>query len=320
MGRNGPKRVLEINPRLHLKKKDTPRHFLKQNPPQFDGLEEPPKVEAWIRALERIFDFMECTDKKRLACVTFQLTGHADFWWDTKRRTMNPARREALTWNEFKEEVYNKYIPMRYSQAKIVEFHTLKQGSMTVTEYDRALCEMTRYAPELVDTDEKMAENFHSGLRHEIRVAVASHRGVTYSEILSCALDVEEALPKDETVANPTPPTPQQQHNSRDKRKWDGDQTPYENKRKQHIQTAPNQRGNFRPRIPPCTICSRNHRGECRLKFDGCYNCGGTDHFSRDCPSKNVGVDARQNDQGPRPQLQAIQVDPREDPAPPPNQ
>ncbi|XP_042032324.1 uncharacterized protein LOC121779039 [Salvia splendens] len=180
--------------------------FLKQNPPQFDGLGEPPKAEAWIRALERILEFMECTDRERLACVTFQLTGPADFWWDTKRRTMNPARREALTWNEFKEEVYNKYIPMSYRRAMIVEFHTLKQGSMTVTEYDRALCEMTRYAPELVDTDEKMAEKFRSGLRHEIRVAVASRRGVTYSEILSCALDVEEALPKDETVANPTPP------------------------------------------------------------------------------------------------------------------
>ncbi|XP_047943064.1 uncharacterized protein LOC125189881 [Salvia hispanica] len=273
-------------------------------------------VETWIRALERIFEFMESTDKERLACVKFQLTGPADFWWDTKLRTMDPARREALTWEGFKEELNNKYVPMSYKRAKVEEFHTLKQGRMTVTEYDRALCELTRYAPELVDTDAEMAEKFRAGLGHDIRAAVASRRGITYSEVLSCALDVEEELPKDSTVAKTTSPPPQQQYNFRDKRKWDGDQIPYENKRQQHIQTAPNQRGNFRPRIPPCTICSRYHCGECRLKFDGCYNCGGSGHFSRDCPSKNVGEGARQNDHGPRPQLQAIQAAPRGDPTP----
>ncbi|XP_042009103.1 uncharacterized protein LOC121757656 [Salvia splendens] len=203
--------------------------FRKENPPKFDELGEPPKVEAWIRDLERIFYFMRCTDRERLACVTYQLTGPADFWWETKRRTMNPARHEALTWEEFKEEVYDKYIPISYRWAKIVEFHTLKQGNMTVTEYDRALCEMTRYAPELVDTDEKMAAKFCSGLRLEIRVAVASHRGIPYSEILSCTLDVEEALPKNERVANPTPTTPQP--NYRDKGKWEGNRVPYDNKR-----------------------------------------------------------------------------------------
>ncbi|XP_042009132.1 uncharacterized protein LOC121757693 [Salvia splendens] len=194
--------------------------FRKENPPKFDGLGEPPKAEAWVRDIERIFEFMGCTDKERLACVTYQLTGPADFWWETKKRTMDPARREALTWEEFKEEVYNKYVPESYRRAKVVEFHTLKQGSMTVTEYDRALCEITRYAPELVDTNEKMAAKFRSGLRTEIRVAVASRRGIPYSEVLGCALDVEEALPKNGRTTNPTPSAPPA--NFRDKRKWEG--------------------------------------------------------------------------------------------------
>ncbi|XP_042038408.1 uncharacterized protein LOC121784311 [Salvia splendens] len=160
---------------------------------------------------------MVCTDKERLACVTYQLTGPADHWWETRRRTIDPVRREALTWDEFKEEVYNKYV------------HTLKQGNMTVTEYDRALCEMTRYAPELVDTDEMMAAKFRFGLRTEIRVPVASCQGISYSEILSWALDVEETLPKNERVANPTPPAPQS--NYRDKRKWEGNRAPFDSKR-----------------------------------------------------------------------------------------
>ncbi|XP_042045713.1 uncharacterized protein LOC121791984 [Salvia splendens] len=262
---------------------------------------------------------MECTDKERLACGTFQLTGPADFWWDTKLRTMNPERREALTWEIFKEEVYNKYVPMSYRRTKVVEFHTLKQGNMTVTEYDRALCEITRYAPELVDTDEKMAEKFRAGLKHEIRVAVASRRGLSYSEILACALDVEEALPKEMTVANTTL-VPLQQHNFRDKRKWDGDRTPYDNKRQQPIrnppqygarQSAPYQRGDFRPRASQCAKCFKNHFGECREKSNKCYTCGENGHFSRECPSKIMGMGAGQNNQGFRPQVRALQAEPR---------
>ncbi|XP_042020444.1 uncharacterized protein LOC121768132 [Salvia splendens] len=161
-------------PPLQPQDKEYIKTFRKEKPPKFDGLGEPQKAEAWIREIERIFEFMLCTDREPLACVTYQLTGPADHWWETRRRTVDPACREALTWDEFKEEIYNKYVPMSYRRAKTAEFHTLKQGNMTVSEYDRALCEMTRYAPELVDTDEKMAANFHSGLRTEIRVAVAS--------------------------------------------------------------------------------------------------------------------------------------------------
>ncbi|XP_042012158.1 uncharacterized protein LOC121760580 [Salvia splendens] len=220
--------------------------FRKENPPKFDGLGEPPKAEAWIRDLERILDFMGCTDRERLACVMYQLTGPADFSWETKRRTMNPARHEAFTWEEFKEEVYDKYIPMSYRRAKIVEFHTLKQGNMTVTEYDHALY-------------------------------------------------VEEALPKDETTTNPTPPTPQP--NYRDKRKWEDNRAPYDNKRHRSTfrqtqdydrQAMPQPRGN-QQKAPHCNRCSKYHFGECRAGGIRCFTCGGNGHMSRECPNNNKG-------------------------------
>ncbi|KAL4279073.1 hypothetical protein GQ457_03G013180 [Hibiscus cannabinus] len=36
--------------------------------------------------------------------------------------------------------------------------------------------------------------------------------------------------------------------------------------------------------FPLCTYCNRVHRGECRLKSEGCFRCGSTDHRLRDCP------------------------------------
>ncbi|XP_042051465.1 uncharacterized protein LOC121796743, partial [Salvia splendens] len=159
----------------------------------------PAKAETWIRAIERIFKFLRCTDQERLSCITYQLTGSAEFLWETKQRTMTQEQLDALAWEDFKEELYDKYIPKSYRKAKEAE-----------------------YAPEQVNTDEKMVEKFCAGLRHEIRKAFACHGRLSYAESLSRALDVEEAMPREKTATPTTPTPPTLQQNFRDKRKWDG--------------------------------------------------------------------------------------------------
>ena len=50
---------------------------------------------------------------------------------------------------------------------------------------------------------------------------------------------------------------------------------------------------------PSICKCFKNQFGECREKSNKCYTCGGNGHFSGECPSKNVGMGARQNNQVP---------------------
>jgi hypothetical protein len=47
---------------------------------------------------------------------------------------------------------------------KKTEFQDLKQGSMTVSEYVTRFTQLSRYAPNDVDTDEKKQECFLNGL------------------------------------------------------------------------------------------------------------------------------------------------------------
>ncbi|KAL1549165.1 hypothetical protein AAHA92_17299 [Salvia divinorum] len=225
----GPER--QPPPPPQLPDRNIEKEFREEHPPVFDGMGDPAKAEAWIRAMERIFKFLRCTDQEHLSCVTYQVTGSAEFWWKTKQRTMTREQLDAMTWENFKEEVYDKYILRSYRKAKEVEFYNLKQGRMTVTEYDRALCDTSRYASEQVNTDEKMAEKFCAGLRHEIRMALASLGRLSYAESLSRALDVEEAMPRERTATPTTPTPPTSQQNFPEKRKWNGNREVYDNKR-----------------------------------------------------------------------------------------
>ena len=198
-------------------------------------------------------------------------------------KTMPRDQVDRMTWEDFKTEIYNKYIPKGYRKVKAAEFYNLTQGRMSVTEYDRALCDMTQYAPEQVDTDEKLADKFREGLRHEIKMALAVCGKLTYAEALTLALDVEAAMPKEKVTRNTTLALPPPQH-SREKRKRGGNRTSYEDKRYQPTQNRPqygggqtssSQRGDFRPKPPQCNVCSKYHFGECRMQNTTKYFNGG---------------------------------------------
>ncbi|KAH6781905.1 hypothetical protein C2S51_007198, partial [Perilla frutescens var. frutescens] len=134
--------------------------FLKHNPPSFNGLRDPMEAEKWVRSLERIFDFIACSEGEKISCALFMLTEDADYWWESK------------------------YIPDCYREAKEMEFWNLKQGNKTVSEYDREFNQLSRHAPHLVDTDGKKARKFKKGLRFEIGIALAGQEALSIEAIL----------------------------------------------------------------------------------------------------------------------------------------
>ncbi|XP_041999968.1 uncharacterized protein LOC121749462 [Salvia splendens] len=294
--------------------------FLRQNPPTFNGLGDPTVAETWIHTLERIFDFLHCTDQERLSCVTFQLTGPADFWWEARKKTISPMRLGEMTWEEFKTEVYEKYIPKSYRKKKEVEFYHLKQGRMSVTDYHRMFCEMAQYTPDQVDTDAKMAEKFCTGLRHEIRITLASHGGLSYTETLGRALDIEAAMLGEKTApaVNSTPPSAQSQ-TLRDKRRWEGPRAQPDHKKGAHGPCRPQNGGyqatpgSFKGNVSkssPCPRCSRLHGGICKVGSDTCFNCGRAGHFGKHYPTKTPGMGAKPHPSAQRPQLRAMNIQP----------
>ena len=74
---------------------------------------------------------------------------------------------------------------------KAAEFKRLTQGNKTLTEYMHAFNNLSRYAPEFVNIEEKNIESFKRGLGTKLMKTMANLRCATYNEFVSDALTQE---------------------------------------------------------------------------------------------------------------------------------
>lgn len=188
--------------------------FRQMGPPKLKGSEGPLVTEEWIFELERIFEHLDCTDAERVSCAIFQLTEDAGHWWQAQVRLMTRERRQSLTWDEFKEMVMGKFFPRAYRKQKEMELINLEQGTMTILDYERKFNRLSRYAPHLVDTEEKKIWRFEYGLRSEIGGILAGQGATTsFPEMVERAQAVATRL----NLENPEV----KQSNVPVKRRWD---------------------------------------------------------------------------------------------------
>ena len=71
------------------------------------------------------------------------------------------------------------------------EFHNLKQRQMNVTEYQREFTRLSKYALEMLVTEEEKCRKFEDGLNDYIQAYVTRFDHDDFSKIVTCALNVE---------------------------------------------------------------------------------------------------------------------------------
>lgn len=81
----------------------------------------------------------------------------------------------------------DKYFPQSLRDFKEGEFLQLKQGNMTLKEYERKFDQLSRYAPHLVDMEAKKTRRFEQGLNPDLSMILMSHRFTSYREMLERA-------------------------------------------------------------------------------------------------------------------------------------
>jgi hypothetical protein len=115
-----------------------------------------------------------------------RLEGSTSDWWDAF--TAAHTNVDAITWQEFQVNFRAHHIPSGIMKLKQKEFLSLTQGNMTISEYSDRFTQLSRYALEEVDTDEKRQEHFLEGLIGPLNYQLQSHSFPNFQTLLNNAI------------------------------------------------------------------------------------------------------------------------------------
>jgi hypothetical protein len=117
------------------------------------------------------------------------LEGLASDWWDAYT-TAHPAP-TTITWQQFRDAFRAHHIPDGVLKLKKREFLALKQGNMSVNEYLNKFTQLSRDAPDGVNTDPKRQERFLDGLIGPLNYQLQSHTFPDFATLLNKAIGLE---------------------------------------------------------------------------------------------------------------------------------
>jgi hypothetical protein len=141
--------------------------FLRTHPTTFSQAKDPMDVDDWLKGVEKKLVIAQCTDHEKVLFAAHQLYGIAANWWETYCNTHSNI--DTITGNEFKARFRTHYVPRGTMKLKKKEPTDLKQDGMIVNEYLNSFIQLSRYAPDDIDTDEKKQDVFLNGLNDDIQ-------------------------------------------------------------------------------------------------------------------------------------------------------
>ncbi|KAA3470475.1 Gag-Pol polyprotein [Gossypium australe] len=214
-----------------------------------------------------------------------------ELWIENTIRTLiSVVPRERITWDFFQVEFRKKYISQWFIDQKRRELLELKQGCMSITEYEREFVRLSQYAQKCVSIEAPMCKHFIEGLNEDIKLLVGTLDINEFVVLVERVCKAEE-LSKENKKAD---------SEARDERKRS--MSRFSQPPMKRFRDASNRSnisfGHSRQSVGPRTQAPiqssvgsvKSNKPECRLcvRRDGkynnrvCYKCESRDHFIRD--------------------------------------
>ncbi|VFQ61545.1 unnamed protein product, partial [Cuscuta campestris] len=111
--------------------------------PTFEGKNDPDDFPEWLETVERVFDFKDVPEEKKVKIVALKFRKYASTWWSnlsTKRRRENKA--PVKTWLKMRSLLKKKFLPEQYVRDNFSKLQHLRQGPRSVEDYTREFEEL----------------------------------------------------------------------------------------------------------------------------------------------------------------------------------
>ena len=173
----------------------------KFNIPKFEGSIEVEEYINWELKMEKLWRLHDYTDDRKVKLASSEFEGYALLWWDglvTARRDANEL--PIVSWREIKEEMCHRFIPRNYNLSLYDKLQNLRQGTMSVDEYNKEM-EIIMQRAKVREEPEQTMQRFLSGLSFNIKRIVCHHQYGNVQDLLYQAREAELQLAEDAKYA-----------------------------------------------------------------------------------------------------------------------
>ncbi|XP_017639915.1 uncharacterized protein LOC108481268 [Gossypium arboreum] len=195
---------------------------------------------------------------------TYSIT--AENWLETTKKTLKQLECTP-------QESLKKYLGETYMEDRKQEFLMLKQRDLSVVDYEREFLRLSRYATKFVPIEADRCKRFLKGLRDEFQLQLMPLRITEFVDLVERAKMIEQVLGK----------------SKKSKTVHSTEKRPGNTSSNQQFKRSRESRGGGRfslrsERGDRSRKRQLLHRKECKRLTGGCFRCGSTDHFVKDCP------------------------------------
>ncbi|XP_016715525.1 uncharacterized protein [Gossypium hirsutum] len=133
--------------------------------------DDPLRAEFWLENTIWVFYELSYTPTEFLKCVVSLLKDTSSHWWNT---ITSVVPRENVIWEFSQAEFKKKYVCQKFMDQKNKELLELKQGNLTVSEYEREFVRLSKYGREWVLTEAEICKFLEEGLNEDIKLLIGS--------------------------------------------------------------------------------------------------------------------------------------------------
>ena len=242
--------------------------------PEFEGKLDPEEFLDWLNTVERVFDYKEVPEDKKVKLVALKLRKYASLWWTNLCTKRTRSHKEKIrSWEKMKKKLKARFLPASYVQDSYAQLHNLTQGNMSIAEYTREF-EKLLIKCDISEPEEQTIVRYLGGLEPRYANVIELQQYTTFDEVCVLTHKVEQQRKKQPLRREFKPPNRNSPINKGST--IQPQRNPFPNTPSPQKTQTP-QRANPPPRPNPTTISTRR-----------CFRCQGFGHIASECPNRKV--------------------------------